>query len=86
MSNLHDTVHRVTERIVANSATTRRRYLDLMDREREVFTVVSSGTWTIVMTNRGDLPLSQSRQAMRSPAAGSLAQKDRRRCPSTGPQ
>jgi L-fuculokinase len=27
----------------------------LMDREREVFTVVSSGTWTIVMTNRGDL-------------------------------
>jgi len=27
----------------------------LMDREREAFTVVSSGTWTIVMTNRGDL-------------------------------
>ncbi len=27
----------------------------LMDREREVFTVVSSGTWTIVMANRGDL-------------------------------
>ena len=26
-----------------------------MDREREVFTVVSSGTWTIVMANRGDL-------------------------------
>jgi L-fuculokinase len=27
----------------------------LMDREREVFTVVSSGTWTIVMANRGEL-------------------------------
>ena len=27
----------------------------LMDREREAFTVVSSGTWTIVMANRGDL-------------------------------
>ena len=27
----------------------------LMDREREAFTVVSSGTWTIVMTNHGDL-------------------------------
>lgn len=27
----------------------------LMDREREVFTVVSSGTWTVVMANRGDL-------------------------------
>ena len=26
-----------------------------MDREREAFTVVSSGTWTIVMANRGDL-------------------------------
>lgn len=27
----------------------------LMDREREVFTVVSSGTWTVVMANRADL-------------------------------
>jgi L-fuculokinase len=27
----------------------------LMDREREAFTVVASGTWTVVMTNRGDL-------------------------------
>jgi L-fuculokinase len=27
----------------------------LMDREREAFTVLSSGTWTIVMANRGDL-------------------------------
>lgn len=27
----------------------------LMDREREAFTVVSSGTWTIVMANRGEL-------------------------------
>jgi L-fuculokinase len=27
----------------------------LLDREREVFTVVSSGTWTVVMANRGDL-------------------------------
>jgi L-fuculokinase len=27
----------------------------LMDREREAFTVVTSGTWTIVMANRGDL-------------------------------
>jgi len=27
----------------------------LIDREREAFTVVSSGTWTIVMANRGDL-------------------------------
>jgi L-fuculokinase len=27
----------------------------LLDREREAFTVVSSGTWTIVMANRGDL-------------------------------
>lgn len=35
MSNLNDTVHRVTQRIVANSRDSRRRYLDLMDRERE---------------------------------------------------
>ncbi|WP_095011736.1 phosphogluconate dehydratase [Tsuneonella mangrovi] len=35
MTTLNDTVHRVTERIVANSRDTRRRYLDLMDRERE---------------------------------------------------
>ena len=35
MSNLDDTVHRVTQRIIANSAGTRRRYLDLMDRERD---------------------------------------------------
>jgi L-fuculokinase len=27
----------------------------LLDRERKAFTVVSSGTWTIVMANRGDL-------------------------------
>jgi len=27
----------------------------LLDREREAFTVVSSGTWTIVMANRGEL-------------------------------
>jgi phosphogluconate dehydratase len=33
MSNLHDTVHRVTERIVANSVASRRRYLELMERE-----------------------------------------------------
>ncbi|MCT2559494.1 phosphogluconate dehydratase [Tsuneonella sp. YG55] len=35
MSNLHDTIHRVTQRIVANSRDSRRRYLDLMDRERD---------------------------------------------------
>ncbi|MGX7925149.1 phosphogluconate dehydratase [Tsuneonella sp. HG094] len=35
MSNLHDTVHRVTQRIVANSRDGRARYLDLMDRERD---------------------------------------------------
>lgn len=35
MSNLNDTVHRVTQRIVAASRDSRRRYLDLMDRERE---------------------------------------------------
>jgi phosphogluconate dehydratase len=33
MSSLHDTVHRVTQRIVARSADSRRRYLDLMERE-----------------------------------------------------
>jgi phosphogluconate dehydratase len=33
MSNLHDTVHRVTQRIVERSADSRRRYLDLMKRE-----------------------------------------------------
>ncbi len=35
MNNLHDTVHRVTQRIVANSRDGRARYLALMDRERE---------------------------------------------------
>lgn len=35
MSNLNDTIHRVTQRIVANSRDSRRLYLDLMDRERE---------------------------------------------------
>ena len=37
----------------------------LMDREREAFTVVSSGTWTIVMANRGDLraPARRARHA-----------------------
>ncbi|WP_120716444.1 phosphogluconate dehydratase [Tsuneonella amylolytica] len=35
MTDLNDTVHRVTQRIVANSAAGRRRYLDLMDRERD---------------------------------------------------
>ncbi|MGN3975162.1 phosphogluconate dehydratase [Tsuneonella sp. SYSU-LHT278] len=35
MSRLHDTVHRVTERIAANSRDSRGRYLSLMDRERE---------------------------------------------------
>ncbi|ROT93985.1 phosphogluconate dehydratase [Altererythrobacter sp. FM1] len=35
MSNINDTVHRVTQRIVANSRDSRRRYLDLMDRERD---------------------------------------------------
>ena len=33
MSSLHDTVHRVTQRIVERSADSRRRYLDLMERE-----------------------------------------------------
>ena len=33
MSNLHDTIHRVTQRIVDRSADSRRRYLDLMERE-----------------------------------------------------
>ena len=33
MSNLHPTVARITDRIVARSAPGRRRYLDLMDRE-----------------------------------------------------
>ncbi len=35
MSKLHDTVHRVTQRIVDNSRDSRDRYLELMDRERE---------------------------------------------------
>jgi phosphogluconate dehydratase len=34
MSSLHDTVHRVTQRIVANSRDGRTRYLALMDGER----------------------------------------------------
>ncbi len=33
MSKLNDTVHRVTQRIVERSADSRRRYLDLMERE-----------------------------------------------------
>ena len=33
MSNLHDTVHRVTQRIVDRSRDSRRRYLELMERE-----------------------------------------------------
>jgi L-fuculokinase len=36
----------------------------LMDREREAFTVVSSGTWTIVMANRGDLHRLQEQRDM----------------------
>jgi hypothetical protein len=35
-----------------------------MDREREAFTVVSSGTWTIVMANRGDLRRLRERRDM----------------------
>ena len=33
MSSLNDTVHRVTRRIVERSVDSRRRYLDLMERE-----------------------------------------------------
>ncbi len=33
MSDLHDTIHRVTRRIVERSSDSRRRYLDLMERE-----------------------------------------------------
>ncbi|MBL8657272.1 MAG: phosphogluconate dehydratase [Altererythrobacter sp.] len=32
---LHDTVHRVTQRVIANSREGRARYLELMERERE---------------------------------------------------
>ena len=32
---LHDTIHRVTERVIANSRDSRAAYLDLMDREGE---------------------------------------------------
>ncbi len=35
MSNLDDTVHRVTQRVIENSRDSRRRYLDLMEREAE---------------------------------------------------
>lgn len=35
MKPLNDTVHRVTQRIIANSRDGRRRYLELIDRERE---------------------------------------------------
>ncbi len=37
MSNLHPAIERVTARIIEKSAPTRRRYLDLMDREAERF-------------------------------------------------
>ncbi len=33
MSNLHDTIHRVTERVIENSRTKRAAYLELMKRE-----------------------------------------------------
>ena len=36
MSNLHDTVHRVTQRIAERSADSRRRYLELMEREGDL--------------------------------------------------
>ena len=39
----------------ASTIRTRRICASCIDREREAFTVVSSGTWTIVMANRGDL-------------------------------
>ncbi|MHA6334625.1 phosphogluconate dehydratase [Qipengyuania sp. CAU 1752] len=35
MSKLHDTVHRVTQRVIERSKPGRRAYLDLMDREAE---------------------------------------------------
>ncbi|QDM41957.1 phosphogluconate dehydratase [Altererythrobacter sp. TH136] len=35
MNNLNDTVHRVTQRIIERSADSRRRYIDLMEREGE---------------------------------------------------
>jgi phosphogluconate dehydratase len=34
-NNLNDTVHRVTQRVIANSLKGRARYLELMERERE---------------------------------------------------
>ena len=34
-NKLHDTVHRVTQRVIGNSREGRARYLELMDRERE---------------------------------------------------
>ncbi|GAA4760270.1 phosphogluconate dehydratase [Novosphingobium ginsenosidimutans] len=37
MSNLHPAIERVTARIIEKSADSRRRYLDLMDREAERF-------------------------------------------------
>ncbi len=35
MSNLHDTLHRVTQRVIANSADSRARYLELIKREAD---------------------------------------------------
>ena len=35
MSNLHDTIHRVTQRVIANSRGPRSAYLELMEREAE---------------------------------------------------
>ena len=32
---LHDTIHRVTRRVIANSRPTRAAYLDLMQREAD---------------------------------------------------
>ncbi|MXO75839.1 phosphogluconate dehydratase [Altererythrobacter aerius] len=35
MNNLNDVIHRVTQRVIANSGNSRARYLELMERERE---------------------------------------------------
>ena len=43
---LNDTIHRVTQRVIANSRDSRAAYLDLMDRESER-QVDRQSEWTI---------------------------------------
>ena len=35
MNNLHDTIHRVTQRVIENSRDGRAAYLELMEREAD---------------------------------------------------